>query len=188
MPMNVNNLSQSIILITGIMASGKSTIAQAIAEKLPQSVHLRGDVFRKMIVNGQVAIEAPLSEAARDQLRLRYQLAARSASLYCDAGFTVICQDVIIGAILHEVIKLYEEHPLYVVVLCPSPDVALERDTHRHKQTYDSWTPEALDDALRNETPHVGLWLDTSALTVEATVDTILSRIDEAKVTNSQAL
>ena len=39
----------SIILITGIMAAGKSTIAQALAEALPKSVHLRGDVFRRII-------------------------------------------------------------------------------------------------------------------------------------------
>jgi shikimate kinase len=32
----------SILLIIGIMASGKSTVAQLIAEHLPKSVHLRG--------------------------------------------------------------------------------------------------------------------------------------------------
>lgn len=42
---------QAMILITGIMASGKSTVAQLLAERLDRSVHLRGDMFRKMIVN-----------------------------------------------------------------------------------------------------------------------------------------
>ena len=46
--------------------------------------------------------------------------------------------------------------PLYVVVLCPSPATALERDAHRHKQTYQSWTPEELDHALRRDTPKLG--------------------------------
>ena len=40
-----------VVLITGVMASGKSTIAQLLAEKLPKAVHLRGDTFRKMIVS-----------------------------------------------------------------------------------------------------------------------------------------
>jgi adenylate kinase family enzyme len=44
----------SIIVITGIQAAGKSTIAQALAERLPDSVHVRGDLFRRMIVNGRV--------------------------------------------------------------------------------------------------------------------------------------
>ena len=42
-----------LILITGIMAAGKSTVAQHLAERLPNSVHLRGDVFRRMMVNGR---------------------------------------------------------------------------------------------------------------------------------------
>jgi hypothetical protein len=35
---------------------------------------------------------------------------------------------------------------------------------------------------LRGNTPHLGLWLDTSALSVEETVETILARLDEASI------
>jgi adenylylsulfate kinase-like enzyme len=42
-----------IYLVTGIMASGKSTIAQALAERLPRSAHVRGDTFRRFIVRGR---------------------------------------------------------------------------------------------------------------------------------------
>lgn len=181
----MEKLRNATILITGIMAAGKSTIAQALAEKLPESVHLRGDVFRRMIVNGQAKIEAPVSEEAMAQLRLRYQIAAMTADVYCDAGFTVVYQDVIIGEILNEVIQMHRKHPLYVVVLCPSPDVALKRDESRHKQVYDSWTPDMLDHALRTETPRIGLWLDTSALTIEETVSSILNRLNEATISGA---
>ncbi|MEZ4668022.1 MAG: AAA family ATPase [Anaerolineae bacterium] len=174
---------QSCLLVTGIMASGKSTIAQQPAERLPRSVHLRGDVFRRMIVGGQAEMTAPLSDEAFAQLSLRYQLAAQVADTYCAAGFTVVYQDVIIGQILSEVVALHHKWPLYVVVLCPAPAVALQRDASRHKQTYTSWTPEGLDAALRNETPKLGLWLDTSTLTVDETVDSILARLDEALIT-----
>jgi cytidylate kinase len=183
--MKSNELVQSTLLITGIMASGKSTIAQHIAESLPNSVHLRGDVFRKMIVNGRAAIEPPLSQEAIDQLRLRYQLAAFTADQYCAAGFTVIYQDVIIGEILNEVITMHHKWPLYIVVLCPSPDVALKRDSTRHKQTYKSWTPHMLDQGLKAETPKVGLWLDTSSLSIDETVAIIHSQIDQAKLSSA---
>ena len=43
----------TVIVVTGIQAAGKSTIAQALAERLERSVHLRGDVFRRMIVSGR---------------------------------------------------------------------------------------------------------------------------------------
>ena len=177
----------SILLITGIMASGKSTVAQAIAERLPTSVHLRGDVFRRMIVNGRVEMKPALAEQAFAQLRLRYQLAAAAADLYCQAGFAVVYQDVIIGSVLSEIVAMHSKWPLYVVVLCPSPDVVAVREAGRGKTGYGEWTPEMLDQGLRNETPHLGLWLDTSALTVDETVDAIFAQIDQAAVASTSA-
>jgi chloramphenicol 3-O-phosphotransferase len=173
----------SIILITGIMAAGKSTVAQQLAERLPKSVHLRGDVFRRMIVNGRAEMEADFSESAWAQLRLRYQLAAAAAQRYCAAGFTVVYQDVIIGDVLKDVVEMLKTAlPLYVIVLIPSVEVVVQREAGRGKAGYDSWTPEVLDHALRSNTPRLGLWLDTSALTVEETVDTILAKIEEAVI------
>jgi adenylylsulfate kinase-like enzyme len=37
-------LGHAIVMITGVQAAGKSTVAQALAERLPRSVHVRGDV------------------------------------------------------------------------------------------------------------------------------------------------
>lgn len=172
----------SILLITGIMAAGKSTIAQAVAVRLPKSVHLRGDIFRRMIVNGQAAIDPDLSDAAMAQLRLRYQIAAAAAEQYTQAGFTVVYQDVILGPILADVIDMLRFAPLYVIVLCPSPEVTAQRDLLRHKVAYESWTPHALDEALRQNTPRLALWLDNSNLSVQETVDTIFSQLDLAFV------
>ena len=39
----------AIYLITGPMASGKSTIAELVASSLPKAVHLRGDIFRRYL-------------------------------------------------------------------------------------------------------------------------------------------
>ncbi|WP_249168596.1 zeta toxin family protein [Alkaliphilus sp. B6464] len=46
-------MEKAIYVITGVMASGKSTIAEALAKSLDKCVHLRGDVFRKMIITGR---------------------------------------------------------------------------------------------------------------------------------------
>lgn len=53
------------------MASGKSTVAQAAAERLPRSVHVRGDVFRRMIVSGRVEMTPDAPAEALRQLELR---------------------------------------------------------------------------------------------------------------------
>lgn len=173
-----------VVVITGIMAAGKSTVAQALAERLPDSVHLRGDLFRRMIVNGQAEVTPDNWEQAERQLHLRYRLAAAAAITYAEAGFTVCYQDVILGPDLQRVIDLLADAPnrLFVVVLAPSPDVAARRDRDRAKTGYGDWTAADLDAGLRRDTPRLGLWLDTSNFTAEETVTAILDRSGEALI------
>jgi predicted kinase len=163
------------------MAAGKSTIAQATAERLHNSVHLRGDLFRRMIINGQAALDPDMGEQAYTQLRLRYQIAANVADMYCQAGFTVVYQDVIVGPMLGEVIALHQHWPLHVVVLCPDPSVVAQRDATRGKVAYKGWQPDEFDTILRTTTPNVGLWLDNSTLTVAETVDAIFAQVDATR-------
>lgn len=172
-----------LFLLTGIQAAGKSTVAQALAERFERSVHLRGDVFRRMVVNGRADMGAadPSAEALR-QLRLRYALAASAADSYADAGFTVVLQDVILGPYLADMVAAIRTRPCHVVVLAPRADVVRERDEARQaargKIAYkpgDEGVAQ-LDTYLREHTPRIGLWLDTSALSVEETVDEILAR------------
>ncbi len=160
------------------MAAGKSTVAQALAERLPKSVHLRGDVFRKMVVSGRAAMTAELSAEAEAQLHLRYRLAAGAARGYLDAGFTVVYQDVIVGASLTDVLGLLPVPPV-LVVLCPDAAVAAARDAARPKTgCSEAFTAAGFDRVLRDETPRAGLWLDTSDLSVAAAVDAVLAYAD----------
>ncbi|MEF2248097.1 AAA family ATPase [Paenibacillus sp. IITD108] len=171
----------SIILITGIMASGKSTVAQLLSEKFEKSVHLRGDIYRRMIVNNRKEIQPDAQTEELDQLRLRYRLAAQSAETYVQSGFTVIVQDVVVGPMLNDFISYIKSRPFYVVVLCPDPVVVEQREYARTKKGYGAWTVEELDSLLRNETPRIGMWLDSSEMTPEETVIEILARMqDEA--------
>jgi chloramphenicol 3-O-phosphotransferase len=172
----------ALILITGIMAAGKSTVAQRLAERLPKSVHLRGDLFRRMIVNGRAEMGFELSPEALEQLRLRYRIAATVAGLYLDAGFTVVYQDIILGESLAEVAGFLRGQPLYIVMLAPSPEAVAAREAGRHKRGYGGDAVEPFDRVLRAETPRLGLWLDTSHLTIDETVDQILLKLDQAKV------
>jgi predicted kinase len=178
-----NPISPYIVLITGNMASGKSSVAQALAERLPKSVHLRGDLFRRMIVNGQADMEFQLSVEAAQQLQLRYDLAAETAKRYVQAGFTVVYQDIVIGPALPEVIASFHPYPLLAVVLCPRADVVAARYLARGKTGYaDRVAVDAFDRVLRAETPRVGYWLDSSELTVSATVDMIVQHFQLAIV------
>ena len=172
----------SILLVTGIMASGKSTVAQLLAERFEKSVHVRGDLYRRMIVNDRLEVRPDAGSEELDQLRLRYRLAAQTAETYRDAGFTVVVQDVVIGSMLNEFLSYVRSRPFYVVVLCPDPTAVAAREAGRAKKGYGAWTVEALDRVLREETPRVGLWLDSSALTPSETVEAILAKLEEGAV------
>lgn len=171
-----------IIVVTGVMAAGKSTVGQLLAERFDRSVHLRGDVFRTMVVKGRVE-PAPDDEEAIKQLRLRYRVAAAAADLYADAGFTVVLQDVIVGPLLAECVSLVRTRPLHVVVLAPSLDSVETRERERPKAGYDTtWTPAALEAVLRERTPRIGLWVDSTTQRPEETAEFVLERLDEALV------
>ncbi|MFI9585168.1 AAA family ATPase [Streptomyces sp. NPDC052236] len=179
----IEALDSAVVLITGVMASGKSTVAQALAERLPRAVHLRGDVFRRMIVSGRAEMVSGADEDAVAQLRLRYRLSAMTADAYAAEGWTCVLQDVVIGPELGSYVRLVRTRPLYVVVLAPNPQVVAAREAGRAKSGYGAgWSVEALDRVLREETPRIGLWLDSSMQTSQETVETILTGLDRARV------
>src|SRR5690606_37560073 len=126
------------------MASGKSTIAQLLAERFERSVHLRGDIFRKMMVSDRKEMKPVVSEEQMDQLRLRYRLTAQAADTYFEADFTVVVQDIVIGPLLSDFIAAIRNRPLYVVVLCPNVGAPSEREASRTKKAYGSWTVEMM--------------------------------------------
>ncbi|GAB4458329.1 MAG: hypothetical protein OHK0029_19350 [Armatimonadaceae bacterium] len=164
------------------MAAGKSTVAQALAEQFPQSVHLRGDLFRRMIVNGRAEMGFELTPEAQEQLELRYRIATEVAGIYLQSGFTVVYQDILIGKGLTEAVQRLRHHPLYVVVLCPSAEAVAEREASREKIGYGNLSITDFDRVLREETPRFGYWLDSSHQTGEQTVHDILANLINAHI------
>lgn len=125
-----------MILITGAMAAGKSTVAQALAGRLPRGVHVRGDVFRRMVVTGRAEMTTDPSPDAVAQLHLRYDLGVQTSLRYAEAGFEVVYQDIIIGPDLERVTRELGASLRQVVVLCPSPAVLAAREAARPKSGY----------------------------------------------------
>jgi hypothetical protein len=79
-------------------------------------------------------------------------------------------------------VALVRARPLYVVVLAPRAEVLAARDGTRSKTGYGAWTSAELDRSLREETPRIGLWLDTSEQTPTQTVELILAKAADALV------
>lgn len=164
-----------LYVITGVMAAGKSTVAQALAERFEAGVHVRGDTFRRAVVRGRHEMTTAPTDEALDQLRLRYELTATVADRYVEAGFVTVVQDTILGPMLPVALRFFQSRPAALVVLAPTVEVVAKREAARDKTGYGSFTPADLDRVLREDTSRLGLWIDSSNQTPTETVDEILA-------------
>jgi hypothetical protein len=124
----------------------------------------------------------PLDRDARAQLRLRHRLAARTADIYAEAGITAVVQDLYLGEDLDRFLRLLRHRPVYLVVLAPRPEVITQRERDRGKSGYGAWNVSEFDTLLRRRTSPLGLWIDTSELDVDQTVDSVLRDLPNALV------
>lgn len=171
-----------LILITGTPASGKTTVAAALADRLPRAVFVDDDDIAAMVRSGQVGFNSDPSPEATEQLLLRYRCSVAVAQTYRRVGFDAVIADNVFGELLGQFMSLVHPDPLHVVFLHPSVETISAREAERSKDGYGekAWQIEPLHDVVEHHTRRVGLWLDTSEQTVDQTVDLILARLDEA--------
>ena len=172
-------MEREIYLITGVMASGKSTVAELLASKIERGVHLRGDVFRRMIVSGRAEMSAQPSDEAIRQLHLRYRLTADAAKTYYGNGFSVVLQDNYYGEEISRMLDMLKDYPVQTIVLCPNVETVKKRKKMREKVGYTGFTVEALYADFMKATPKIGFWLDTSEQSPEQSVEDILLHFAE---------
>ncbi len=170
----------ALLVMTGIMAAGKSTIARLLAQRFARGVHIEADVLQRMIVSGGVWVSQPgepEGEAAR-QLRLRLKNMCLLGRSFFEAGFTVVLDDIIMGERWQHLQEELQGLPFSLVVLAPHVDVVVrQRDVNRAKDPQSYAWAAYLDHALRTTMAGIGLWIDSSEQTPEETVEQILQHL-----------
>ncbi|MDQ3706411.1 MAG: chloramphenicol phosphotransferase CPT family protein [Chloroflexota bacterium] len=167
----------AIIVVTGIQAAGKSTVARLLAGRFERGVHVEADALQRMIVSGGewVGEPGPPSVEAGRQLRLRLRNMCLLGKSFYDNGFSVVLDDIIIGERWDHLQEDLQGYPFTLVVLAPRVEVVQHWDTHRGKQPLGAAWAEYLDDELRKTMAGVGTWIDSSNQTPDQTVDAILA-------------
>jgi chloramphenicol 3-O-phosphotransferase len=147
--------------------------------RFQRGVHIPVDDLRQMVVSG-IAHPIPTwtDETAR-QFALARGNAVSMALRYSDAGFAVAIDDVFSTRDFEmDYAPLLENAEFSRVLLLPSLEVVLHRNASR---TYKDFHPEILEDVIRflhAQYTAMGqqgwLVIDSSALTLEETVDALL--------------
>jgi chloramphenicol 3-O-phosphotransferase len=164
-----------LIVVTGVMAAGKSTVARLLAQRYPRGAYIEADSLQRMIVSGGVWVGEPGEPAGEveRQLRLRLKNMCLLGRSFFESGFTVILDDIIIGERWPQIQEELRGLPFTLVVLAPQVEAVLQRDQERAQTTQGKAWAEYLDRELRQTMTGIGFWIDSSAQTPEETVDAI---------------
>ncbi|MEP7331643.1 MAG: hypothetical protein ABI692_06095 [Terracoccus sp.] len=145
-----------LFLVSGALAANTTAVGAALARSFERAVAIDAAVFDHMVVAGRDPYREPPRAEQLRQLFLRWSAAIATAQTYQLEGFDAVISDTVLGDHLEDFLDLVSPETLHLVVLLP----------------------EQLD----RRTPRWGLWVDSSEQTVDETVTTVLSRLEESVV------
>ena len=169
----------AIWLITGAPGAGKSTVSDALCRRFPLAVRIPVDDIRDWVVSGFSSPVEWTAETTR-QFALARRGAARIAADYADAGFVAVLDDVVRQSQLDQYTNYLGITPLRKVLLNPSLETVLARNAAPGRKDFDVSVLEAACRGLHpllaseNTTEHGWIVVDSTRLSLEQTVDTIM--------------
>jgi len=157
-----------VILVSGPINAGKTTVSRLLARRLPRTAHVEGDALRHFASWMSLHESLPITLAS---------LADVSRN-FLHAGVHVVV-DYLLSADQHaELVNLLEPEAsaLHTFVLAPPLHVAL-RERGRPLDAWERARIRELYDERIHE-PGFGVPIDTGELTAEQTVAEILAHLD----------
>ncbi len=171
--------SPPIFVITGQLASGKSSLARALLDRFPRGLHIDVDAVREMVTSGLASPLEWTDETTR-QFELAVSAAAAVARIYRSAGFAVAIEGAIDPTSVELALSEAGLDGAWIgVELHPRVDVAIERNRSRRTKPFDTSILERvihdIDRDIAAAAPRKN-WtrLDNSEQSVADTTDQVL--------------
>lgn len=173
-----------IFIIVGSPAVGKSTTSHVLAKHFPKCIHIPTDDIRMMVASGLQLPGPDWSDELVQQIRLARNSVAYVATCYHQAGYAVVIDDFWDDNLDSDYERIMAEKHIHKIVLYPIQQEAHARNAKRAKNSVEqSYIDEGirlvyarLTDAMVQLQQQNWVFLDTTALSVEDTVRTILQQ------------
>ena len=173
-----------VLILTGPPAAGKSSVAQALAERYDRVAHVEVDVLRHFITpTGYIP---PGRAGFERQQALAIRNACALARNYLEERFAVIIDDVVVTA---TDLSLYLNglkdtgSPVHVVRLLPQLDVCLERNGKRREGRMSPDRVAAVHRQMSEARDLLGVTIDNSDMSAHETADRL-----QALTTSGQSI
>jgi len=164
------------ILITGAPGSGKSTVAQALANLVPRGAHVPVDFFRKMVKGGYAS-----PHHWTDEVTLQYKIARRSAAQtavnLAEAGILPVLDDIVAEDWIEQWKQDLKPCETLFVLLDPPLGVCLQRNLYRETWTVEEQVIRDLHAMFRAPYTEKWLRLDSSLMEPSEAAQAILSSL-----------
>ena len=171
-----------IVLIMGPPGSGKTTIARAIAELFPKSIHIQVDHLREMMVKGVALPDTGFTEEASRQFQWARKTAMFMAKVYIDQDVFVVIDDVSVPEAFNDHYQEFIDNPAVKrVLLLPTASKLITRMRNRGGP----WEEDMIKEvpwlySFLDPMPKDG-WtvLDTGDWSIEQTIQEVMASIGE---------
>ena len=165
----------SVWLISGISGAGKSAVSRRLASRFLRGAYISGDFLADMIVNGQIDPDGEPAEEAERQVRLHQRNSCLLARSFTEAGYEPVIDWVVRNrADFNVYVQNLDGLRLHFVVLAPT----LETVARRKPDGFRRWA--YLEPEMSRDLKGTGLWVDSSDMSVEETVEFIVDRRHDA--------
>jgi chloramphenicol 3-O-phosphotransferase len=162
-----------ILIITGAPGAGKTTVAEALAERYDRVAHIQVDVLRHFVTPTAYASPARGGPAWETQRSLAIRNACDLARNFIEARFGVIIDDVVGPQGLAAYLEGLEPVavPVHFVRLMPRLEVCEERDRARREERVAPGRVQVVHAFLESAGEHAGATIDNSDLSPQAAAD-----------------